>query len=183
MLRASLFHAISRGPRAPEVVNVVVEIPMGSRNKYEIDRETGLLKLDRVLHSPFHYPTDYGFIPQTLCEDGDALDALVMTHHPVVPLCVVEARPIGVLKMRDEKGQDEKVLCVPLGDPRFRRIRNISQIPEHWLVEIAHFFECYKELEEGKFTEILGWGGAEEAKEVIRKAMELYDEHYGGRKV
>jgi len=178
MLRLSYFHHISRGPNPPEVVNVVIEIPMGSRNKYEIDRETGVLKLDRVLHSPFHYPTDYGFIPQTLCEDGDALDALVMTHHPVPPLCVVEARPIGVLKMRDEKGMDEKVLCVPVGDPRFRRIRDIEHLPDHWLVEIAHFFERYKELEEGKFTQVLGWGGAEEAKQVILKAMELYDERY-----
>jgi len=157
----------------------VVEIPMGSRNKYEIDRETGLLKLDRVLHSPFHYPTDYGFIPQTLCEDGDALDALVMTHHPVVPFCIVEARPIGVLKMRDEKGMDEKVLCVPTGDPRFGDIRDIDDIPRHWLMEIAHFFERYKELEEGKYTEILGWGRASEAKEIIRKAMEFYDKRFG----
>ena len=161
------------------MINVVVEIPMGSRNKYEIDRETGLLKLDRILHSPFHYPTDYGFIPQTWCEDGDALDALVMTHHPVVPFCIVEARPIGVLLMRDEKGMDEKILCVPTGDPRFKKVFDIKHIPEHWLAEISHFFERYKELEEGKYTEILGWKGSEEAKEIILKAMEFYDHVFG----
>jgi len=181
MSRRSLFHIVSRGPNPPDVVNVVIEIPMGSRNKYEIDRETGLLKLDRVLHSPFHYPTDYGFIPQTLCEDGDALDALVMTHHPVVPFCIVEARPIGVLKMRDEKGMDEKVLCVPTGDPRFKDIHDIDDIPRHWLMEIAHFFERYKELEEGKYTEILGWGKASEAKELILDAMKRYDECFRQR--
>jgi len=178
-VRPRFLHQVNRGPNPPHVVNVVIEIPMGSRNKYEVDRDTGLLKLDRVLHSPFHYPTDYGFIPRTLCEDGDALDALVMTHHPVYPLCIVEARPIGVLRMRDEKGMDEKILCVPLGDPRFKRVHDITDIPEHWLAEIAHFFERYKELEEGKFTEILGWAGAEEAKKVVQKAMELYDRTYG----
>ena len=98
-MRPRFLHQVDRGPDPPRVVNVVIEIPMGSRNKYEIDRDTGLLKLDRVLHSPFHYPTDYGFIPRTLCEDGDALDALVMTHHPVYPLCIVEARPIGILRI------------------------------------------------------------------------------------
>ena len=174
-------HEVSRGEHAPKIVNVVIEIPMGSRNKYEIDRKTGILRLDRVIHSPFHYPTDYGFIPQTLCEDGDALDALVMTHHPVIPFCVVEARPIGVLRMRDEKGVDDKVLCVPTGDPRFRNVKNINDIPEHWLKEIAHFFEVYKHLEEGKFTEIVGWFDADEAIKVIEKAIKLYEQEYGNR--
>jgi len=175
-------HDISRGENAPNVVNVVVEIPMGSRNKYEIDRERGILILDRVIHSPFHYPTDYGFIPQTWCDDGDALDAMVLTHHPVVPFCIVKARPIGVLRMRDEKGVDDKILCVPTGDPRFRRIMDIKDIPEHWLKEIAHFFEVYKHLEEGKFTEITGWFNAEKAREVIKQAILLYDETFGKRK-
>ena len=171
-------HDISRNDKAPDIVNVVIEIPMGSRNKYELDRETGLLRLDRVVHSPFHYPTDYGFIPQTWERDNDPLDALVLTNHPVVPLCVVEARPIGLLKMKDEKGIDHKILCVPCGDPRFAKVMDMRQLPPHWPKEIGHFFERYKELEEGKYSEILGWFGAREAKECVKRAMERYDEKF-----
>ena len=170
---------VSIGKDAPEKVNVVVEIPRGSRNKYEIDEQTGILKLDRVIHSPFHYPTDYGFIPQTLGEDGDPLDAMVMTHHHLIPPCIVCARPIGLLKMRDEKGVDDKILCVPDGDPRFKEIKDIHDLPKHWLKEIAHFFETYKELEEGKFSEVIGWFGSEEAKECVRKGMERYKNEKG----
>ena len=171
-------HDVERGKDAPKIINVVVEIPMGSRNKYEIDKKLGVLCLDRVIHSPFHYPTDYGFIPQTLGEDEDPLDAMVMTHHPVIPPCIVCARPIGLLRMKDEKGIDDKILCVPCGDPRFRRVHDIKDLPEHWLKEIAHFFETYKELEEGKFTEVIGWFGAKEAMKCIEKAMKRYNEKY-----
>jgi len=173
-------HDVERGKNAPEIVNVVIEIPMGSRNKYEIDRKTGFLKLDRIIHSPFHYPTDYGFIPQTWANDNDPLDAMVLTHHPVVPLCIVEAKPIGLLRMKDEKGVDNKILCVPTGDPRFEKVKNIKGLPPHWLKEIAHFFERYKELEEGKYSEIIGWFDAEEAKKCIDEAMRKYDEKFRG---
>ncbi|RLI21870.1 inorganic pyrophosphatase [Candidatus Bathyarchaeota archaeon] len=171
-------HEVNRGEKAPRIVNVVIEIPMGSRNKYEIDRETGFLKLDRVIHSPFHYPTDYGFIPQTWERDNDPLDAMVLTHHPVFPFCIVEAKPIGMLRMEDEKGTDDKILCIPTGDPRFEKIRDIKKLPPHWLKEIAHFFERYKELEEGKYSKVVGWFGSTEAMKCIAEAMRRYDEKF-----
>lgn len=174
----SLLHNVAIGKGAPEIINIVIEIPMGSRNKYEVDHETGILYLDRVIYSPFHYPTDYGFIPQTWCEDGDPLDAMVLSHNPVVPLCIVKARPIGLFKMRDERGVDEKVLCAPCDDPRFSKVKNINDLPEHLLKEIAHFFEHYKELEKGKFSEVIGWFGSKEAKECIKNAMKLYKEKF-----
>ncbi len=171
-------HEVSRGEKAPQIVNVVIEIPMGSRNKYEIDRKAGFLKLDRVINSPFHYPTDYGFIPQTWGQDNDPLDAMVLTHHPVFPLCIVEVRPIGLLRMEDEKGIDDKILCVPTGDPRFEKIRDIKELPPHWPKEIAHFFERYKELEEGKYTRIVGWFGSAEAMKCIAEAIKRYEEKF-----
>src|SRR5688572_2515035 len=124
-----------------ETVLALVEIPKGSRNKYEFDRVRGRVRLDRVLFSPLHYPTDYGFILNTQAEDGDHLDVLIVTHEPTFPGCVVEARPIGLLDMIDEKGRDQKVLAVPAGDPRFAPIADLSDLAEHWLREIMHFFQ------------------------------------------
>lgn len=156
-------------------LSVLVEIPKGSRNKYEFDKERGRIRLDRQLFSPVHYPTDYGFIEGTLARDGDPLDALVLVWEPTFPGCVVEAAPVGVFRMRDEKGEDEKILCVPLHDPHWSEVTSLDQVPEHLLQEIEHFFEVYKELER-KETEIRGWGGREEALEVIRDAR---DRHVG----
>ncbi len=156
------------GPDSPEVFNSVIEIPRYSTNKYEYDAELGMFKLDRVLYSPLFYPFDYGFIPQTLYLDGDPLDVLVMVSHPTFPGCVIESSAIGVLEMKDEKGPDEKILCVAKRDPRFGNRTSIEQINEHTLKEITHFFEVYKQLEE-KSVEVIGWHGAEVARELIEK--------------
>jgi inorganic pyrophosphatase len=147
-----------------------VEIPKGSRNKYEFDHTTGAIRLDRVLYSSVHYPTDYGFIPGTTSADGDPLDVLIIVEEPTFPGCRVRIRPIGVLLMRDEKGLDEKILAVPLADPRFDGIRDLAEIHGHWLAEIRNFFATYKMLE-GKETRVEGWQGAREARDVLRRAI------------
>jgi inorganic pyrophosphatase len=154
-------------------VDVTIEIPQGSRNKYEYDHQTGQFRLDRVLHSSVHYPTDYGFLPNTLSKDGDPLDVLVIVLDSTFPGCIVPARPIGVLKMRDDKGEDEKILAVPAGDPRFDDIFDLDNLHEHWQREIENFFATYKLLEE-KDTELHGWEGAEAAERIISEACDRY---------
>lgn len=156
------------GPNAPEQVNVVIEIPRGSTNKYEVDLETGIIKLDRVLYSPLFYPFDYGYIPQSKYLDGDPLDVLVLIWHPTFPGCLLEAVPIGVLEMTDEKGPDEKILCVAKNDPRFGNRRSLSEVAPHTLKELTHFFEVYKDLEE-KHVSVVGWHPRELAVELIEK--------------
>lgn len=156
-----------------EPIDVLVEIPKGSRNKIEWDEARGVFRLDRVLYSSVHYPTDYGFIPQTLADDGDTLDALVLVEEPTFTGCLITARPVGVLHMRDEKGGDEKILCVPVRDPRFDPVRSLDDLSPHWLREIENFFETYKNLED-KQTEILGWGGADQARQVIAAGYAAY---------
>ena len=150
-------------------VDAFIEIPAGSRNKYEYDERTGRIRLDRVLYHSVHYPTDYGFIPETLAADGDHMDILVVTHEPTFPGCVVPARPIGGLDMEDEKGHDFKVLAVPTGDPRFERIQDLDDLESHWLREIETFFGTYKLLE-GKQTEVRGWAAAADAWKTIGEA-------------
>jgi inorganic pyrophosphatase len=157
-----------------DLIEVVVEIPRGSRNKYELDKKRGVIVLDRVLYSSVHYPTDYGFITGTLALDGDALDAMVVVDEPTFPGCHIIARPIGVLDMRDEKGPDHKILAVPVGDPRFTEIRDLSGIGQHWLLEIENFFQTYKALEP-KWTDVVGWADADAALRVIQEARELHD--------
>ena len=159
---------VKLGPGAPETFNAVIEIPRGSTNKYEVDQETGTIKLDRVLYSPLFYPFDYGYIPQTHYLDGDPLDVLVLTSHPLFPGCVVEVSPIGVLKMSDEKGPDEKILCVALKDPRYGYRKTLEELNNHTLKELQHFFEVYKTLEE-KSVEIEGWEGRELALRLIEE--------------
>ena len=156
------------GPRAPYAFNTVIEIPKGSTNKYEVDQETGVIKLDRVLYSPLFYPFDYGYIPQTCYLDGDPIDVLVLISHPTFPGCVVEASAIGVLKMTDDKGPDEKVICVATMDPRFSTRKSLNDLQEHTRKELVHFFEVYKTLEQ-KEVEVLGWAGVELAVEIIQK--------------
>ena len=151
-----------------EDVEVLIEIPRGSRNKYEYDEETGVVRLDRVLYSSVHYPTDYGLIPHTRAPDGDHLDVLVVVEEPTFPGCRLRARPIGVLAMRDEKGLDHKIIAVPVADPRFEGIRDLRDLQPHWLREIENFFATYKTLERLE-TEIEGWSGREEAWRVIRE--------------
>ena len=150
-----------------------IEIPRGSRNKYELDHETGQLRLDRVLYSSVHYPADYGFIPGTLAPDGDPLDILVLVQEPTFPGCLVPARAIGGLDMHDEKGSDFKIVAVPVGDPRYAHVHDLSHAGEHWAREIETFFATYKLLE-GKTTEVLGWHDTEEACRVIEECRERY---------
>ena len=152
---------------------VVIEIPKGSKNKYELDKETGLLRLDRVLYSAVHYPADYGFIPRTYCDDGDPLDALVLGQEPVYPLTLVEARAIGVMRMRDEKGIDDKILAVSVNDPAFSDYTDKEQLPTHLMRELKRFFEDYKALEH-KQVVVEDMLGADEAVTIIREALELY---------
>jgi inorganic pyrophosphatase len=161
------------------LVEVVVEIPRGGRNKYEFDKERGVFVLDRVLYSSVHYPTDYGFIAGTLALDGDALDALVVVDEPTFPGCHVVARPIGVLDMQDEKGPDQKILAIPIGDPRFASIHDLHDIDGHWLREIENFFQTYKALED-KWTDVVGWEDAAAAARVIRGAQDLYARGHEG---
>jgi inorganic pyrophosphatase len=155
------------------IVDALIEIPRGSRNKYEFDEDTGRIKLDRVLHSSVHFPTDYGIIPETLAPDGDHLDILVIVHEPTFPGCLVEARVIGGLDMVDEKGSDFKVLALPEKDPRFDGIDSLDHLPRHWLLEIETFFDTYKILEP-KQTEVLGWHEAHEAWQKITQARFAY---------
>lgn len=162
---------LTAGKGAPERVNVLVEIPKGSQNKYEYDHDLHVLKLDRVLFSPLHYPGDYGFVPGTLAEDGDPLDALVMVSFPTYPGTLIEARPIGMLDMIDGGKTDAKVLCVPENDIRFEGHKTIDDVPEPIRNEIAHFFEVYKHLE-GKNVQVKGWRGTDAAMDVIRAAIE-----------
>lgn len=152
----------------PDVVRVVVEVPKGSRNKYEYDRKTRRIKLDRVLFSAVHYPADYGFIMNTLAEDGDEVDILVLIDEPTFPGCLIEAKPIGVLKMRDEKGNDNKILAVPLKDPRWHHIEDIHEVPPHLLTEIENFFLTYKKLET-KVVASEGWEDVRAAKIYLKK--------------
>jgi len=156
------------GPDAPEEVNVVVEIPRQSSNKIEYDMTMGVFRLDRVLYSPLYYPCEYGFIPGTLFEDGDPLDILVLSAQPTFTGCVLWARPVGVLKMSDDKGEDDKILGVSARDPRFEKVTRLEDVYEHRLKEILHFFAVYKDLE-NKEVNIHGWEPADVAQELIRQ--------------
>ena len=171
-----MIHTLKIGDKSPEIFNAVVEIPKGSHNKYEFDEEMGVMKLDRVLYSPMHYPLDYGFIPETRSEDGDHLDVMIMGGDPLFAGCVCDVRPIGLLKMIDSGEEDFKILGVQDKNPRLKDIKDIKDIEahnSHFLKEIAHFFKVYKDLQ-GKEVKIVGWEGAEEAKKEIKRAEEEY---------
>lgn len=153
--------------RFPEIVKVVVEIPKGSRNKYEFDHESGRMKLNRVLFSSVHYPADYGFAEGTMAEDGDEVDVLVLIEEPTFPGCLIEVKPIGYLEMHDEKGGDNKVLAVPLSDPRWGHIKDLYELPPHLLDEIENFFLTYKKLE-SKEVRSDGWYNARKAMDYLK---------------
>jgi len=157
------------------IFDVVIEIPGGSRNKYEIDHNTGRIRLDRMLFTSTRYPWDYGFVDDTLGLDGDPLDALVMLDEPTFPGCVVSVRAIGMFRMTDEKGGDDKLLCVPAGDVRKEHIRDIHHVSEYDRLEIQHFFEVYKDLEPGKSVEGASWVGRMDAEAEVRSSYERYD--------
>jgi inorganic pyrophosphatase len=152
-------------------IEVIVEIPQGSRNKYEMDHDSGRIRLDRMLFTSTCYPLDYGFVPDTLAEDGDPLDALVLLEEPTFPGCLVVARPVAVFWMLDEHGPDAKILTVPAGDPRYAATRDLADVPAHLTAEIGHFFDIYKELEPGKSTDVRGWQDCAMAEEVIGAAL------------
>jgi len=173
------WHDISPGDTVPEEVSVIVEIPKGSQNKYEYDKEHGVFCLDRVLFSPIHYPGDYGIIPQTLADDGDPLDALVLVTYSTFPGILIKARPIGVLRMLDSGQADDKILCVPSQDIRMGHITDVVDIQLPIREEIAHFFEVYKQLE-GKEVKLGGWEESDRAHEIIRKSVEDYQSKFGG---
>jgi inorganic pyrophosphatase len=154
------------GRNPPTEINCVVEIPKGSRNKYEYDVASGLMRLDRPLYSPMHYPGDYGFIPSTLAEDGDPLDVVVLMREPSFPGCLIYARPLGVLVMKDEKGQDEKILAVPISDPTYETYHSLADVPPHFLRAMDHFFRIYKELE-GKAVTSMGWQDRWMAEKIV----------------
>ncbi len=156
--------------RRRDQVLVMIEIPKGSRNKYEMDHVTGRIRLDRTLFTATQYPADYGFVPHTLAEDGDPLDAMVLLDEPTFPGCHIHARPVGVFFMRDEAGPDAKVLCVPATDPRWENVVDLSDLPAYLLEEIGHFFDVYKALEPGKGTATRGWEGADVGARVVEDA-------------
>jgi len=177
MIIMDLWHDIETGPKVPSIINVIVEIPKGSQNKYEYDKKNNIIKLDRVLFSPLYYPGDYGIIPQTYAEDGDPLDALVLVTNPTFPGVLIEARPVGLLRMKDSNKIDNKILCVAKDDPRYNGVRDISDLEKHHLKEIAHFFQVYKQLE-GKKVEIVGWKNTENAKCVVKNSIKLYQKTF-----
>lgn len=169
-------NTIPPGTNIPSVVNAIIEIPKGRRSKFEIDKKTGLFRLDRYLFSSSHYPGDYGFIPQTLAEDGDALDILVMVNEPTFTGCLIEARVIGLFKMKDKGFNDYKIFGVPNSDPLFAEYRDLSSVPPHFLREVEHFFGTYKQLE-GHHTEIQGWATAEAGIAEVQASVDRFVDH------
>lgn len=166
---------LSRIPAQPKlgIINVLIEIAGGSKNKYEFDKELGAFALDRVLYSSVQYPYDYGFIPNTLADDGDPLDGMVLIDEPTFPGCIIAARPIGFLEMIDGGDRDEKILCVPDKDPRYAQVKSLKDVPPHRLEEIAEFFRSYKNLEK-KVTQILGWQDVEQVRPLVEKSILAY---------
>jgi len=167
------WHGVEPGNGAPRIVNAIIEIPQGSRAKYEIDKPTGLLKLDRVIYSSFHYPVNYGFIPQTLGQDSDPLDILVLCSQSIQPLCLVEALVIGNMQMIDTGKQDDKIIAVALNDPSVNHYKNIEELPQHFLLELKNYFEQYKVLENKK-VEIDNFQDKSEALKIIKDAISFY---------
>lgn len=168
------WHDLESGPEPPARLNAVIEIPRYSRNKYELDKGTGLFRLDRLLYSAVHYPGDYGFIPRTLAGDHDPLDIIVMTTEPTFTGCLIEARPIGVFIMKDRDETDEKVLAVPMRDPLYSEYQDLNDVTPHFLKEVEHFFLIYKDLE-GTRAVTLGWEGRDAAHAIVRECTERYD--------
>lgn len=171
------WHDAPIGIRAPVEFQCIIEIPKGSKLKYELDKETGLIRVDRVLYSSVVYPANYGFIPQTLGDDGDPLDVLVMMQEPVVPLSLLRVRPIGMMTMVDQGQNDEKIICSHLDDPEYSSYSHIKELPSHRLTELRRFFEDYKKLEH-KEVLVRSFFGPEDAMRIIRESMDLYQTRY-----
>lgn len=167
------YNHVPAGTNLPWVVNAIVEIPRGRRSKFEVDKKTGLIKLDRYLYSSSHYPGDYGFIPQTLAEDGDALDVLVMVNEPTFSGCLIETRVLGLFRMKDRDANDYKVLGVPNTDPLFQEMQELDHVPAHYLREVEHFFATYKQLE-GITIQTGGWAGRQAAIDEVKSCVERF---------
>ncbi|MHA1434820.1 MAG: inorganic diphosphatase [Candidatus Heimdallarchaeota archaeon] len=176
----NLWTDVKPGPNPPEIVYAVIETPQGSKNKFEFDKEIMAIYLDRVLFSSVVFPISYGFIPRTLGDDSDPLDIMVLITEPTFPGCIVSARPIGVLRMKDEKGNDDKIIAVAHNDPRLSEAQELDWVPKHQLIEVEEFFRDYKKLEKGKKTEVQGWENKESAHEIITKDIEHFQENYFG---
>lgn len=168
------WHDVHYGEDAPAFVNAIIEIPKGSKAKYELDKESGLIKMDRILFSSVQYPANYGFIPRSFCGDHDPLDILVLCQEPAVPLCIMRAKPIGVMKMLDQGEEDDKIIAVHADDPEFAHIESLDELPPHRMKEIQRFFEEYKILE-NKITKVEKFFDRVEAHRVIQSALNLYD--------
>ena len=168
---------INAGLNPPEEINVIIEVPVGGAAvKYEMHKRSGAILVDRILHTPMRYPANYGYMPHTLSDDGDPCDVLVVVNEPLVPGCIIRARPIGVLLMEDEAGLDEKILAVPdlKTDPTYKDVHSHNDLPDLLLKQIQHFFDHYKDLEDGKWVKIIGWEGPETAKRIIMEAIERH---------
>ncbi len=174
----NLWKTLETGPEPPETIYAVVECLKGERNKYEYDKDIPAVVLDRVLHSNVHYPSDYGFIPQTWYDDEDPLDVLVLVEDQTFPGCVIEARPVALMEMDDGGEQDDKVIAVPTEDPRYDHIEDLEDIPHQTQDEITEFFDTYKNLESGAGAEVLGWEDKAAAIEAIEHSQQLYDETF-----
>lgn len=168
------WHKVNRGEKAPDIITAIIEVPKGSQTKYELDKASGLLKVDRILYSAVHYPENYGFIPQTYCEDNDPLDVLVLCQEAVLPLSIMRVCPIGVMKMIDQGEADDKIIAVHVDDPEYAHYRSIDELPPHSLKMLRRFFEDYKILE-NKEVKIETFLGPEEAKRIIQKSFDMYD--------
>lgn len=172
------WHHVSPGNTKPELVNGIIEIPKGTRAKYELDKESGLLKLDRVLYSSVYYPANYGFIPQTYCDDKDPLDILIISQIDVVPLCIVPSKIIGVMRMLDNGEADDKIIAVAAGDPSVYHFNDISELPSHFISELRNFFEDYKKLE-NKAVVVEDFLGRDLAIKILNESFELYNDTFG----
>jgi inorganic pyrophosphatase len=171
------WHDVEIGKESPEIVTAVIEVPKGSKIKYELDKASGLIKVDRILFSSVHYPANYGFIPRTFCDDKDPLDILVLGQEPTIPLSLLRARPIGVMKMEDQGEADDKIVAVHADDPEFSHYRDIKELPPHWVKQVKRFFEDYKALEM-KTVKVNDFLGPKEALEIVRESIRLYQTQF-----
>jgi inorganic pyrophosphatase len=174
----NLWHEIAFGEKAPESINTIIEIPRGSKNKYEIDKETGLIALDRAMHTAQDYPFDYGFMPRSLWDDGDALDVIVLTTYPLASGILARVRPVALMNMVDSGDPDDKVIAVPVDDPRWSEVQDLADINKHTIKEIEHFFLTYKKIQ-NKEVSVSGFVGKKEAHAAVLRSIELYKEKYG----
>ena len=173
----NLWHEVSPGEKIPDEVNVIIEIGKGSKNKYEIDKETGMIALDRAMHTAQDYPFDYGFVPKTYWHDGDALDVVILSTYPLAPGILARVRPVAVMNMIDDGDNDNKVICVPVKDPRWDDVKDLADINKHTIKEIEHFFGTYKKIQ-NKEVSVNGFEGAEEAKAAVNEGIELYNKEF-----